>query len=140
MAGNQSSILNLPVELHVQIFNYLDPVRSMCLALISKKLYKVHCAHYSTIPLDAFTYDCPTSPSALCHLYTHLQTWKPSHFKYCGGCHEFCFTNNHPMDHARGRCDECLRTEEMKTRDRDWKRLRASHITESRSGIAWENS
>jgi hypothetical protein len=127
MSGNHNSILSLPAALQIQIFSYLNPIHSMCLGLSSKQLYTVHCSLHKSIPLNAFTYECPipsTGLSTLCHLYTHLHDWKPAHLKYCGGCQKFCSTSSHPLDNSRGRCAKCLAKDELGAYRRDWKHLK----------------
>ena len=106
-------ILSLSFELQMHILSFLDPVHSMCFALACKQLYAIHSTLHKPLPLNAFTYECPISSSdrvGVCHLFTHLEKWKPSDVKYCGGCHKFCLTNN-PTGGARGRCNRCLEKE-----------------------------
>lgn len=120
-----ANLLSLPFELHKQILGYLDPVHSMCLGLTCKQLYAIHSSLRKPLPLNAFTYECPISPTnrtSICYLFTHLETWKPSTVKYCGGCHRLCSTNN-STGPALGRCDKCS-AKEPGQHLFDWMRLK----------------
>ena len=108
-----ANILGPPSQLHKQILNYLDPVHSMCLGLTCRQLYAIHSNPHKPSPLNTFTIECPipsANLSTICFPFTHLETRRPGGLKNCGGCHQFCSTNNSTAC-ARGRCDRCFAQE-----------------------------
>jgi hypothetical protein len=48
------SLVNLPPELHLKIFNLLDRTTSTCLGLCTKKFYAIHRSMRGTVPLMAW--------------------------------------------------------------------------------------
>ena len=47
----KASLVNLPPELHLKIFNLLDRTTSTCLGLCTKKFYAIHRSMRGTVPL-----------------------------------------------------------------------------------------
>jgi hypothetical protein len=50
-ATTKPSLVNLPPELHLKIFNLLDRTTSTCLGLCTKKFYAIHRSMRGTVPL-----------------------------------------------------------------------------------------
>jgi hypothetical protein len=48
-----STILDLPSELHYAIFDFLDPIDSVCLGLTNSNLYEIHRRMHGTVPLSS---------------------------------------------------------------------------------------
>src|SRR5580700_2486935 len=76
------SLTDLPVEILLEIFSYLDVGHSTCLGLASKYLYAVHCSlrRPGTIRLETL---CPTRKYKVSTLYEVLEDWYPPGFEYC---------------------------------------------------------
>ncbi len=119
MAGDHATLPLLSTEILVQIFTYLDPVHSTCLALACRRLYHIHFSKYENqrIALESFTYDCPIPGSnhfTLCYLFSHLKDWKPKDLVHCWGCHKFCKSNSANKTQTSpliGKCESCTRHE-----------------------------
>ncbi|CAM1500919.1 Fc.00g100810.m01.CDS01 [Cosmosporella sp. VM-42] len=47
------TILDLPSELHYAIFDFLDPIDSVCLGLANSNLYEIHRRMHGTVPLSS---------------------------------------------------------------------------------------
>lgn len=50
---SDSTILDLPPELHYAIFDFLDPIDSVCLGLTNSNLYKIHRRMHGAVPLSS---------------------------------------------------------------------------------------
>lgn len=48
-----STILDLPSELHYAIFDFLDPIDSVCLGLTNSNLYEIHRRMHGVVPLSS---------------------------------------------------------------------------------------
>lgn len=51
--GTALQLAHLPAELHYAIFDFLDPIDSVCLALTSRHFYAVHWAMHGRVSLAA---------------------------------------------------------------------------------------
>ncbi|KAJ4261285.1 hypothetical protein NW757_001675 [Fusarium falciforme] len=47
------TLLDLPVELHYTIFDYLDPIDSVCFGLTNSNFYEIHRRLHGTVPLSS---------------------------------------------------------------------------------------
>jgi hypothetical protein len=110
---------NLPTELALQIFSYLDKIDSTCLGLSSPKIYPLYRAiHGVKMPLNTRR----TGPNALesawevvgkqqckqcgiyrCELYQHIKTWMQEGLEYCA------FKRNFGLAAPDGSYETCYR-------------------------------
>lgn len=51
--GTKLQLAHLPAELHYAVFDFLDPIDSVCLALTSRHFYAVHWAMHGQVSLAA---------------------------------------------------------------------------------------
>jgi hypothetical protein len=51
--GGRLSLAEVPGEIHMAIFDWLDPIDSACLGLTNKHFYAVHRRMHGTVPLSA---------------------------------------------------------------------------------------
>jgi len=92
------SLDTLPIELHLLVFQHLDPIESTCLGLSSRKLYHVHRCINGTVPLNVRRkgpndlervwvgldqQQCRHCGIYRCELHAHLRTWIPEKYEYC---------------------------------------------------------
>ncbi|KUJ15643.1 uncharacterized protein LY89DRAFT_90477 [Mollisia scopiformis] len=109
---------NLPTELQLEIFSYLDQIDSCCLGLASPNLYVVFRAiHGTKMPLNTRRIgpnrlesawevvgkqECQQCGIYRCELHQHIKTWMPKELEYCAmkqnfglraidGAKEHCF-------------------------------------------------
>lgn len=50
--SNRFTLLDLPSELHYAVFDFLDPIDSVCLGLTNSNLYDIHRRMHGTVPLS----------------------------------------------------------------------------------------
>ncbi|KAJ5041086.1 uncharacterized protein L3040_005640 [Drepanopeziza brunnea f. sp. 'multigermtubi'] len=93
------SLSQLPTELKLEVFSYLDLIDSTCLGLASPPLYVVHRAiHGTKIPLNTRRVgpnrlesawevvgkqECKQCGIYRCELHQHIKTWMPKELEYC---------------------------------------------------------
>ncbi|KAK8120603.1 hypothetical protein PG999_004723 [Apiospora kogelbergensis] len=53
LPGEKLQLMHLPAEIHFAIFDWLDPIDSTCLGLVSRHFYAIHRRMHGTVPLSA---------------------------------------------------------------------------------------
>jgi hypothetical protein len=96
---DSASLSNLPTELQLQIFGYLDKIDASCLGLSSTKAYGIFRAMHGTKmplytrrsgpnPLEAAwevvgKRECKHCGIYRCELHQHIKSWMPKDLEYC---------------------------------------------------------
>jgi hypothetical protein len=119
---SNSLLTNIPTELHILIFSYLDPLDSTCLGLTNAHFYNLQKALHATIPISTRRegrpwelhgkQECRHCGTHGCQLHLHLRDWVPEKYEYCDirevyglkareSARAFCYRSN-PL--KPGRC------------------------------------
>ncbi|KAL2073397.1 hypothetical protein VTL71DRAFT_10721 [Oculimacula yallundae] len=126
IAGIQRSsapFLNLPPEIHFQIFELLeDTFDAICFSLISKKLYVLTSSFTLRLPLSSGspTSERPRSQPkgcrhcvpvlyapAHCELHFHIRSFFPKRYKYCGNCDKYTSCEQKEWSGNKEKCGRC---------------------------------
>ncbi|CAG8951600.1 hypothetical protein HYFRA_00007516 [Hymenoscyphus fraxineus] len=97
--SNGATLAQLPTELQLQIFSYLDPIDATCLGLTSPAYYTVYRTIYGTkMPLNTRRpgpnaleaawevvgkQECNHCGMYRCELHQHIKSWMPKELEYC---------------------------------------------------------